>query len=59
MTTEQLYQYLIDNNLRFASLDEPGYFVQFINENGERTNTWVTDGEDRIERFNQYWSDKQ
>lgn len=45
MNTEQLYQYLIDNNLRFASLDEAGYYVQFINENGEGASTWVTDQE--------------
>ena len=43
MNTEQLYQYLIDNNLRFASLEESGWYIVYVNEDGNRTYTWVTD----------------
>ncbi len=42
MSTGQLYQFMIENDLKFTEPGKPGWYLDFINEDGQETKTYVT-----------------
>ena len=43
MNHEELVQHLEEQGLRIAGYDVPGWYVRYINEEGQSDTVWVTD----------------